>query len=153
SGEVLQADPYVAAALERQLGDARADHVAADDRNGPRQLRTVEHFEVGVERRAGRRQAEAYARAAAAQIIRITAEVELDERPGRQAAGAMVGERGAQEAGLEDRDARTQPVRVAQRRHVADVAEAVGVYEVERAARQAVVGDAAEVDRAGVEHA
>src|SRR5262249_60542592 len=70
SGEALQADPYVAAALERQLGDARADHVAADDRNGPRQLRTVEHFEVGVERRAGRRQAEAYARAAAAQIIR-----------------------------------------------------------------------------------
>ena len=44
-------------------------------------------------------------------------------------------------------------MRIAQRGHVADVAEAVDVYVVKRAARQAVVADAAEVDGAGVEDA
>ena len=78
------------------------------------------------------------------------AEVELHQRAPRQAAGPVRRQHHAQEARLEDGDARAQGVARADLRHAPDVARAVGVDEVE-GHRQAVRGAGSQVHRAGVE--
>src|SRR5439155_19100870 len=99
--------------------------------------------EVRLEARPGRRKPEA-APGTAPEIAVVAAEVELDERAGRQPPRAVVGERGAQEARLEDGDRRPEPMARAQLDLVADVGVAVDVDELD-GARQAVVAGGTEV--------
>ena len=139
SGIVLEADADVAAALERAAREAAPDDVAADDGDRPRQVAAIEHLEVRVERasRVGGRPNVTPRGAAAPEIALVAAEVELHERAARQPAGAVIDQRRAQEARLEDRDARPEPALLELRDDVADVAVGVGVEEVD-AAREAV---------------
>src|SRR5262249_42903684 len=80
----------------------------------------------------------------------VAAEVELDERPARELAGAMVHQRRAQEARLEDRDARTKSVPDEKIGDVADVTVAVDVDELDRTG-EAILSGPAQIHRAGVE--
>ena len=73
-------------------------------------------------------------------------EVELHERPRRERAGVEVGQHHLEEAGLEDRDARSDPVLRREVERVADVGERVRVHELHRRG-QPVGSGAAEVHR------
>src|SRR5690606_15069092 len=141
----LETDAEMAAALERELREAARDEVAADDRDGPDEVRAFEHLEIRVERLRRRRQTEAHAARAAAEVVEIAAEIQLDKRARGKAAGAPVRERRPEEAGLEDRDARSEPVPLAQLDRGSDVGEAVLVDEIEGAAGETVRVEAAEV--------
>src|SRR5262249_59862470 len=102
-------------------GDAPADHG-----DGPLQVRSLEHGEVGFQAEARRRQAEPDTAPRPTQVVELPSEVELDERPGGEPPGTVEGERGAQEARLEDGDARSEAVARTHRHLVPDVAEGVG---------------------------
>ena len=136
---VLEADAEVATALQGERGELGGEEVVAEDGHRPRQRAAVEHLEVRVERRLGRRQAEPEA---ARGLDRGAAEVEAQHRAGRELAGAPVRQRGAQEPGLEDRHAGHEVVTFAERALVLDVAPGVHVGEA-----------GAEVDRPGIDHA
>src|SRR5215471_18993492 len=142
SAVVLQPDPDVTAALERDAGDPAVVHVATQDRDGPGHVAVPEQLEVRVERNGS------WAEPEAGQEALVAAEVELDHRPGRQAPGAPPGEDTPEEPGLVDRDARPEPVPRAQPELVGGVVERVGVHDPRR--RQPVRTEAAEVDRPGI---
>ena len=91
-----------------ELRETAADDVATEHRNGPREPRAREHVDVGVERSARRRQPEQ----------QRAAEVELHHRARRHAARVRERERDAQEARVEDRDARRESEFRALREHV-----------------------------------
>src|SRR5437667_2600486 len=96
---VLEADPQVAAALERQTREPRGDHVPAQHRDRPGEVASLEHGEVGLQ--AGRAGREAEGHAGPAEIALVSAEVELHEGDRRQPPRALARERDAQEARLE----------------------------------------------------
>src|SRR5947207_635368 len=79
---VLEADPQVAAALERQAREPRGDHVPAQHRDRPGEVASLEHGEVGLQ--AGRAGREAEGHAGPAEIALVSAEVELHEGAGWQ---------------------------------------------------------------------
>ena len=99
---VLEADAEVAALLDGGPGDRGGEEVAADHGREPRQRAVVEgeQLAVGGEAGEGGRQAEGDAGAAGEHAV-VAPEVELHERPGREAPGPPVGEHVAQPARLE----------------------------------------------------
>src|SRR5437870_8137469 len=107
--------------------------------------------------RAGRGRPPGWARwaggrghAGPAEIALVSAEVELHEGAGWQPSRALERERDAQEARLEDRDARAEPEARAELDLVVDVA--VGVHvDVLRGQGEAVLVRPAQVHRAGVD--
>jgi hypothetical protein len=98
------------------------EDVSAEHADRPGQRAVAEHVQVHVEHARRRGQAEAEVR------VR-SAHVELEQRPARQLAPAEVAERVAQEAGLEDRDARPEPETRAELDHVPDRRRRVHVCE------------------------
>src|SRR5438874_13786696 len=74
----------------------------------PGEVASLEQGEVGLQ--AGRAGREAEGHAGPAEIALVSAEVELHEGAGWQPSRALERERDAQEARLEDRDARAEPV-------------------------------------------
>src|SRR5881296_3338228 len=126
---VLEADPQVAAALERQAREPRGDHVPAQHCDRPGEIASLEHGEVRLQAGRGGREAEGHARSP--EVALVPAEVELDECTARQPSRALERERDAQEARLEDGDARAEPVARAELDLVEDVAVGVDVDVVD----------------------
>ena len=134
------------APLDRVLGQAGLDDVAADHRHRPRHRAVAEGLEVGVERQAGGRQAEG-----CTHVAPVGGQVELDHRPRRQGARPPVGDGGPQEAGLVDGEAGPDPVGGGPGELLGDGVEAVGVDEA--APGDAPLVDPAQVHRTGVAQA
>ena len=144
---LLEAHVQVPAALERDPRHRRPHQVAAPHRHRPRDVRPLEHVEVGEQRVARRRQAERDAGLARHQPVR-PAEVELRHRTARQRALAVIGERRLQEARLVDRELRAEPSLAVEVHRVADVVVRV---RVDAADGKAVGPGHADVGRARVE--
>src|SRR5262245_6762816 len=101
---VLEPDAHVAAAFECPARHAASDYVAREYGHEPRQgaRAVVEHREIGLETREQRWHAERERARPRGQIL-AASEVEARVGARGQPARALVGERGLQEAGLEDR--------------------------------------------------
>ena len=120
----LQSHVQIPAAFEGQFGESICAQVPADYRNRPRDIASVEHFEVRVERAFGRRQPERRS-----EVTPFGGEVQLDHRAGRQSAGAPPREGGSKKSWLVDRQTRTQLPVTADVEGAANHVEGVAVHE------------------------
>src|SRR3954470_4695106 len=99
---ILQPDPQMAAAFDRITGETGAHRVAAEHADHPGQARIADHIDIGVERGAGRRQAEAEAALPAVDEITVAAEIEPGDRAAAKIARLAKGEDRAKIARLVD---------------------------------------------------